>query len=156
VNRFQISDWSRTNALRQRRPATITYSKIMRRLTTVSNSIEATFLQHALEMEGINSFITNEHTSTMLPHFYGMLGHGIQIMVSETDYEKAKEILAVRQNENQIRTCPNCGSSNIGFGMRGKKRLGVRLLIFLSLFVVVPMGNIKNKYYCKDCGEDFE
>jgi hypothetical protein len=128
----------------------------MRRLTTVSNSIEATFLQHALDMEGIDSFITNEHTGTMLPHFYGMLGHGIQIMVRETDYEKAKEILAAQRNEKQTRTCPNCGSSEIGFGMKGKKRVGDRLLILLSLIVAVPMGNIKNKYYCKDCGEDFE
>jgi predicted RNA-binding Zn-ribbon protein involved in translation (DUF1610 family) len=107
-------------------------------------------------MEGIDSFITNEHTGTMLPHFYGMLGHGIQIMVRETDYEKAKEILAAQRNEKQTRTCPNCGSSEIGFGMKGKKRLGDRLLILLSLIVAVPMGNIKNKYYCKDCGEDFE
>lgn len=128
----------------------------MRRLTTVSNSIEATLLQHTLEMEGINSFITNEHSSTMLPHFYGMLGHGIKIMVRETDYEKAKGILTAKQNENQIKTCPNCGSSDIGFGMKGKKRLGDRLLIFLSLIVAVPMGNIRNKNYCKDCGEDFE
>ena len=129
---------------------------IMRRLTTLSNSIEATFLQHALDMEGIDSFITNEHTSTMLPHLYGMLGHGIQIMVRDTDYERARQILVRKENENQIRTCPNCGSSNIGFGMKGKKRLGDHLLIFLSLIVAAPMGNIKNKHYCKDCGEDFE
>lgn len=128
----------------------------MRRLATVSNSIEATLLQHTLEIEGIDSFITNEHTSTMLPHLYGMLGHGIQIMVRETDYEKAKGILAAKGNENQIRTCPNCGSSEIGFGMKGKRRLGDRLLIFLSLIAAVPMGNIRNKYYCKDCGEDFQ
>lgn len=127
----------------------------MRRLTTVSNSIEATFLQHALDVEGIDSFITNEHTSTMLPHLYGMLGHGIQIMVREADYEKAKGILTERRNENQLRTCPNCGSPEIGFGMKGKRRLGDRLLILLSLIIGVPMGNIKNKYYCKDCREDF-
>ena len=128
----------------------------MRRLTTVSNSIEATFLQHALEMEGIDSFITNEYTSTMLPHLDGMLGHGIQIMVRETDYEKAKGILTAKQNESQTRACPHCGSLDIGFGMKGKKRLLDRLLIFLSVIAAIPMGNIKNKYYCKDCGEDFE
>ncbi len=128
----------------------------MKRLTTVSNSIEATLLQHTLEMEGIDSFITNEQISTMLPHLYGMLGHGIQIMVKETDYEKAKKILIDKQNKSKIGNCPNCGSLNIGFGMKGKKRLGERLLILLSLIVAVPMGNIKNKYYCKDCREDFE
>ena len=128
----------------------------MRRLTTVSNSIEATFLQHMLEREGIHSFVTNEHTSTMLPHFFGMLGHGIQIMVDDADYDSAKEILNTKQNESQARTCPSCGSQNIGFGMKGKKRVGDHLLIFLSLIAGVPMGNIRNKYYCKHCGEDFQ
>ncbi len=106
-------------------------------------------------MEGIESFTTNEHTSTMLPHLYGMLGHGIQIMVREADYEKASEILAAKETEMRVKTCPNCGSSNIGFGIKGRRRLGDRVLIFLSVVAGVPMGNIKNKYYCKDCGEDF-
>jgi hypothetical protein len=127
----------------------------MKRLTTVSNSIEATFLRHRLEAEGIESFATNENISSMLPHFNGLLGQGIQIMVMETDYEKAKEILTITQSEAQITKCPYCGSSEIGFGMKGKKRAGDRLLIFLSLMVGIPMGNIKNKYYCKVCKEDF-
>ena len=127
----------------------------MKRLTTVSNSIEANLLRHRLEMEDIDSFATNEHTSTMLPHLYGMLGHGIQVMVREADYERAKEILAEIENEKVVRRCPNCGSSNIGFGVRGKRRLGDRLLIFISAIAGVPMGNIKNKYYCKNCNEDF-
>lgn len=128
----------------------------MRRLTTVRNSIEATFVQRALEREGIDSFITNEHTSTMLPHFYGILGHGIQIMVKEADYENAKDILAAQQAKNETRTCPTCGSSNIGFGMQGKRRVRDRLLILISLILAFPMGNIKNRYYCKDCRDDFE
>lgn len=128
----------------------------MRRLTTVSNSVEATLLQHVLELEGIDSFITNEYTSTLLPHLYGMLGHGIQVMVKDDDYEKAKEILAREVDAREVKTCPNCGSSDIGFGVRGKKRFGDRLLIFISLIAGVPMGNIKNKYYCKNCGQDFE
>ena len=127
----------------------------MKRLTTVSNSIDATFLQHRLEMEDIDSFATNEHTSTMLPHLYGMLGHGIQIMVREDDYKRAKEILTETEKEKVIRECPNCGSSNIGFGVRGKSRVGDRLLIFLSAMAGVPMGNIRNKYYCRNCKEDF-
>ncbi len=128
----------------------------MRRLTTVSSSIEATLLQHVLEMEGIDSFITNEHTSTMLPHLYGMLGHGIQVMVRDDDFEKAKDVLRREQEAREVRTCPTCGSTDIGFGVRGKRRFGDRLLIFISLIAGVPMGNIKNKYYCKNCGENFE
>jgi hypothetical protein len=127
----------------------------MKRLTTVSNSIEATFLQHKLESEGIVSFLANENTGTMLPHLHGMLGHGIQIMVRDIDYEKAKQILTAREIAERIVKCPNCGSSHIGFGMAGKTRIGDRLLIFFSLIIGIPMGNIKNKYYCKDCKEVF-
>lgn len=76
-------------------------------------------------------------------------------MVSEADYDKAKDILIVKENEKQILTCPHCGSSNLGYGMGGKKRLGDRLLILFSLMFAIPMGNIKNKHYCKDCKENF-
>ena len=75
-------------------------------------------------------------------------------MVSETDYVKAREILTIAENEKKIK-CPNCGSLNVGFGIRGKNRIGDRLLIILSALFAMPMGNIKNKYYCKDCNNDF-
>ncbi len=118
--------------------------------------MEATLLQHVLEMEGIESFVTNEHSGTLLPHLFGMLGHGIQVMVTEDDYEMAKALLIRKQKEYETGRCPKCGSPNIAFGMKGKRRRGERLLIWLSLIVAIPMGNIRNKYYCKDCGVDFE
>ena len=127
----------------------------MKRLTTVSNSIDANFLMHRLEVEGIESFSTNEHMSTMLPHLYGMLGHGIQIMVRDGDYERVKAVLIENEKAKVVRKCPNCGSTDIGYGVRGKRRLGDRLLIILSAIAGVPMGNIKNKYYCRNCNEDF-
>ena len=125
----------------------------MIRLVTVSNSIEATLIQQRLEMEAIESFTTNEHITTLLPHLSGILGHGIQIMVREDQYQKAKEILGKSEKTPE---CPECGSKNIGYGMRGKQRFGDRLLIFLSVLFAMPMGNIKNKYYCKDCNNAFE
>lgn len=127
----------------------------MKRLTTVSNSIDATFLQNRLEQDEIVSFTTNENISALLPHFDGMLGNGVQIMVREEDFEKAKQLLESYQKQNEVTACPHCGSSNIGFGMRGKNRIGDKLLIFVSLITAIPMGNIKNKYYCRDCKEDF-
>jgi hypothetical protein len=127
----------------------------MKRLTTVSNSIDASFLQHQLDQGGIVSFVTNENISSLLPHFDGILGNGIQIMVREEDFEDAKAILSESRKTERPVTCPNCGSSNVGFGIRGKRRSGDWLMIFFSLLFVIPMGNIKNKNYCKDCGEDF-
>ena len=47
-----------------------------------------------------------------------MLGHGIQIMVREADYDKAKGILTEKENESQIRACPHCGSLDIWFGIK--------------------------------------
>jgi len=127
----------------------------MVRLTTLGNSIEATLLQHKLELEGIESFLTNENISTMLPHLQGILGHGVQVMVREEDYPKAKEILDTHQNESKILKCPHCGSENIGFGMRGKNRIRDRIVIVFSFLFAAAVGNIKNKYYCKDCNESF-
>jgi predicted RNA-binding Zn-ribbon protein involved in translation (DUF1610 family) len=77
-------------------------------------------------------------------------------MVTDADFEHAKEILRVQESENEVRQCPNCGSSEIQFGMKGKHRLGERVLIFFSLIFGIPMGNVKNKYYCKNCGHDFQ
>ena len=127
----------------------------MIRLTTVANSIDATLLQHQLEMGGIDSFLANENVSTMSPHLNAILGHGVQIMVREEDYQEAKEILVTYQDQSKIIKCPHCGSENIGFGMRGKNRIGDKLLILFTLIVPMPIGNVKNKYYCKDCKESF-
>jgi hypothetical protein len=104
-------------------------------------------------MEDIESFKTNENMTTLLPHLNGMLGHGIQIMVREEDYQKAKGVI---DNRERITACPDCGSKNIGYGMRGKRRFGDRLLIILSVLFAIPMGNIQNRFYCKDCKADFE
>jgi hypothetical protein len=127
----------------------------MKSLTTVSSAIDATLLQHKLSQEGIKSFLVNENMSTMFPHLNGMLGWGVHVMVREEDYEKAEQILKGRQDQERFSKCPHCGSSNIGFGMRGKNRVGEKFLIILSMIFGMPVGNIKNKYHCKDCKEVF-
>ena len=59
-------------------------------LSTADNNVQASLLQSALRNEGIESFLNNEHLSTV---FGNIPGFQIEIYVFESDYEKAKEVL---------------------------------------------------------------
>ena len=59
-------------------------------LSTADNNVQASLLQSALRNEGIESFLKNEHLSTV---FGNIPGFQIEIYVFESDYEKAKEVL---------------------------------------------------------------
>ena len=59
-------------------------------LLTADNNVQASLLQSALRNEGIESFLKNEHLSTV---FGNIPGFQIEIYVFESDYEKAKEVL---------------------------------------------------------------
>jgi hypothetical protein len=125
------------------------------RLTTAENVINAALIQHKLDAEGISSFITSEHTSTLLPHMNGMLGIGIQVMVDERDLQKAGEILLRDKEDSQINSCPYCGSEDIGYGIGGKKKTKNLINIVLSVFSGTPVNHVKSRYYCRHCKEDF-
>ena len=123
------------------------------RLTTCNNVIEANFLKNNLENENIECFLTNEISSTLLPGYNGILNAGIQIMINEKKLEKAYLLIndhfAVKPTLR-----PNCNSANTSFSL-GKKRTLKILLVFFSLFAGTPFGNIRRKYYCKDCKTEF-
>ncbi len=55
-------------------------------LSTADNNVQASLLQSALRNEGIESFLKNEHLSTV---FGNIPGFQIEIYVFESDYEKA-------------------------------------------------------------------
>ena len=59
-------------------------------LSTADNNVQASLLQSALRNEGIESFLKNEHLSTV---FGNIPGFQIERYVFESDYEKAKEVL---------------------------------------------------------------
>lgn len=59
-------------------------------LSTADNNVQASLLQSALRNEDIESFLKNEHLSTV---FGNIPGFQIEIYVFESDYEKAKEVL---------------------------------------------------------------
>ncbi len=122
-------------------------------LTTCNNVIEANLIKGMLENNGIKCFLTNENFSSFMPHYYGMMGAGVQIIIEEKDLLQANELLLSERKENDL-VCPSCGSSNVRFGF-GSNWIKKILAVLISLFMWIPFGNIKGIYYCKECKTEF-
>jgi predicted RNA-binding Zn-ribbon protein involved in translation (DUF1610 family) len=126
-------------------------AQIMVVLTTCDNSINAHLLKNILENEGIECYIVNEYFSTLMPHFYGIFGSGVQVKVKKEDLQKAREIAQL--DEEKV-TCPNCGSINLELNIEKKK--DKFLVGIILLFLAAPAGNLINNFECKDCGIEFK
>jgi hypothetical protein len=61
-------------------------------LGTYENYIDAHIVQGRLEEEGISCWLKDEHTLTINPLWNNALGY-IKLMVPDTQYERALEIL---------------------------------------------------------------
>ena len=57
------------------------------------NSFEANLNKCKLESEGIDCFLTNENNMTLTQGFGSWLDIKIDLMVRESDYERANEII---------------------------------------------------------------
>lgn len=125
------------------------------RLLTCDNNREASILKGRLENEGINCFLTNENFSSLMPHFFGILGAGVQIIVAKADFEKAVKLLKLNLPDQHELVCPKCKSTNIRFGL-GRRKSGKIMTILLSLLAGVPFNNINNRYCCQDCDFSFK
>jgi hypothetical protein len=127
----------------------------MIRVLTCDNVAEAYLVKGMLANEGVESFLTNENITTLLPHFNNMLGGGVQVMVDESDYDKARDILREKISPSDEKPiCPYCGSDNIKLGLGKKKCLWI-INILLAVSASFPLGNLKPKYYCRECHEEF-
>ena len=126
------------------------------KLITIDNSIEAHIIKGRLLNEGIDCFLTNENFTNLMPLYNNMLGSGIQIYIGENDFDRARALLADKIEPNIFKlVCQNCGSENIGLGL-GKRKAFKIFNIVMALFFFFPMGNLKPKYFCKDCKTEIE
>lgn len=127
-----------------------------KKLITCENSIEAHLLQSKLDSEGIESFLTNENFTSLMPVFNNMMGSGIQIIVNNDDYDSAVEIIKDKIYPNNTKlVCPNCESIDVRLGFGRNMALKI-FYIFLSIFAFIPMGNLKPKYYCNNCNTEIK
>lgn len=124
------------------------------RLTTSTDPMQAHILQGALENEGIESVLHNEHFSTLLPGCANIMGAGVQLFVMECDYDRALEVL--KRNEAKGKSyCPDCGSTDIRLVL-GKRRVAKVFFAFISVLAGAPMGNIRSVYRCRACKAEFD
>ncbi len=120
---------------------------------TFESPIEANIVKGRLENEGIPCFVTNENFSNLMPHYNRILDSGVQLMIRQTDYQKAVEILELNKEKELL--CPNCNSKNVGISL-GKNWFKKIVVIFVSLLSVIPFNNISGNYLCKDCKSEFK
>jgi len=123
-------------------------------LTTCNSAIEANLIKGMLENNGIKCFLTNENFSNLMPHYNGVMGAGVQIIVADSDVKQAKALLLSQPDETEI-VCPNCGSLNISYGL-GTNKIKLFFAVLMSLLIWIPFGNIRATYLCKDCKTEFK
>jgi ribosomal protein S27AE len=110
-----------------------------------------------LEAEGIPSFILDEHV-VQINWTYSQAIGGVKVQVSETDLERAREVLKSEYQEELSEVeeaklkpapedvCPQCGSTSIS-----KNRYSPWSLI-PSLLILLPIFFRKKKWVCGSCG----
>ncbi|MHB9055968.1 MAG: putative signal transducing protein [Paludibacteraceae bacterium] len=121
-------------------------------LTSCDNVVTANLIKGNLANEGIECFFTNENYTSLYPNMNGAMGSGIQIFVNEDDVEHALKVI---NSNNRSVYCSKCNSENVTQQVQ-KNMLKVVGIMILSLFSSSAFGNIKSKYHCNKCGNDFE
>ena len=114
---------------------------------------EAYLARNQLTLEGIHSFVFDEYAIGVHPFYSNALG-GVKVVVDDTDFEKAKDIITAYINSQKIyfmdikTHCPNCHSKNI--------RKTSNFHIILSMAFIITFGILwvvfYRKYKCFDCG----
>ena len=142
-------------------------------LITVANfghPTEADLVVAWLESEGIECFVTNEHTVTMNWLYSNAIG-GVGVRVKAGDVERANEILQAVSNPDSIvdeptpsdseadperdddseRRCPQCGSENVYY-----EKFSRRLVFASWAILTVPLPFFKKKWKCRECEHLFK
>ena len=139
-------------------------------IANFSHPTEADPVVAWLESEGIECFVTNEHTITMNWLYSNAIG-GVGVQVRAADVERANEILQVALNSDVIESepiradseteqrgddaseirCPQCGSENVYY-----EKFSRRLVFASWILLTVPLPFFKRKWRCWACKHLFK
>ena len=124
-------------------------------LTTFTNYMDAHLCQMHLQEDGINCWLKDENTVTIDPILTNAIG-GIKLMVHETQFERATELLRIMKNkEHKAMPCPKCKSLNVEYIVTNRKAsnwLSAITTFVLGDFAMAP----HHVYHCFDCGFEFD
>jgi Putative prokaryotic signal transducing protein len=120
-----------------------------------NNYIDANIILGRLQEEGVDCWLKDENTSTIMPVWNQATG-GIRLMAAEADIEKAVQLLKQFENEKkQNQICPFCKSSNIELISTPRKPIN-----WLSAITTFFLGDyamtIEKVYHCFDCKKEFK
>lgn len=128
----------------------------MVRLITCNNAMQAHIIQGALENEGIGSVLHNENFSALMSGYLSEIA-GVDLLVNETDYPAAFEVL--RQGgfvAEERKLCPCCGSADLVLKPKKNNKVRMMLAVVSTILSAVPPGNNHWEYRCNQCGQRFE
>jgi hypothetical protein len=120
-----------------------------------TNYIDAHIILGRLKDEGIDCWLKNEATATIIPVWTTAIG-GIQLMVKQDHLQQADFLLQKMAEEKKSnRICPSCFSHNIEYINSMRKPvnwLSAAITFFLGDFALMP----EQLYHCFHCGAEFE
>lgn len=126
------------------------------KLITCNDGTQAHIIQGMLESEGIDSMLQNENMAGVLPGLINNIS-GVDILVSESDYERAMQLLEQNQMiAEQLKYCPACGSQDIKFVLKKERRLKTIMAAVACMLAGTPPGTNHWEYVCNACGNRFE
>lgn len=124
-------------------------------LTSFSNYIDAHIIQGRMKEEGVDCWLKNENTTTIIPIWTTAMG-GIQLMVRRDQLQQASAILATLEEDRKANiACPKCDSTDVEFinTMRQPVNwLSAAASFLLGDYAVMP----EQRYHCFQCGEEWE
>jgi len=117
--------------------------------------MDAHLLMSRLESEGIECWLQDENTVTVIPIWTNAVG-GIKLMVKKEDAVLARQIFwEIETNRKQEIECPNCKGHNIELVSTPRKASNWIAAIFGFLFADYALSADKVNH-CFDCGHEFE
>lgn len=124
-------------------------------IQSFTNYIDAHIVLGRLKDEGIDCWLKNETTTTIIPVWTTAIG-GIQLMVNQEQVKKVGDVLQRMAEEKKSNCiCPKCYSHKVEFINTMRKPVN-----WLSAVVTFFLGDLalmpEQCYHCFHCGAEFK
>lgn len=124
-------------------------------LKSFANYVDAHIALGRMKDEGIDCWLKNENTTTIMPVWTTALG-GIQLMVNAAQEEEAASLLHQMETERRAQMrCPKCNSTNVEYINTVRKPvnwLSAAVTFFLGDMALMP----EQRYHCFTCGNEWK